>query len=114
MYDKVVGDDVYTNVIYEGYGFLIQKIFSKMKGKGNNRYRTVNLKGDDNHTHLNDLKVCKKCIELVRKRQVPHTNNKYIIKSCYRLSVDEDYRKKLNQLYLKKLDKQEYCNKKMM
>lgn len=113
MYDKVVGDYVYTNVIYETDGFLIHKVFSKRKGKGNNRYRTVNLKGDeDNHTHLNDLKVCKKCIELVQKMQVPRTKNKYIIKSCYKLSTNDDYRDKLTQLYLKKLDRQEYRNRK--
>lgn len=113
MYDKVVGGYVYTNVIYEGDGFLIQKIFSKIKGRGNNRYRTVNLHGsEDNHTHLNDLKVCKKCIELVMKKQVPRTKNKYIIKSCYRLSTHDEYRNELIALYLKKLDKQQYYNRK--
>lgn len=80
----------------------------------NNKYRVVNTSGtEENHTHLNNIGVCKKVIELTKNKKLPLTAKKYLIKSCYRLSTDKDYKAKVNSLYEEKINKnkQKYVNK---
>lgn len=109
MRDKNINGITYTNVIYEDEEFLIQYIKNPRKnGKSNNRYRVVNTNGKDNHTHLNNLGVCKKCIKFVKNKKLPLTAKKYLIMSCYRLSIDKKYKNEVMDLYEKKKNKQKY------
>lgn len=112
MYNKIINEIEYTNVIYEDKPFIVQFIKNpRNKSKYNNKYRLVNTEGNkDCHTHLNNLGVCKKCILFVSKKKLPLTAQKYIIKSCYRLSIDEDYKEKVLDLYNRKRKKQSYYN----
>jgi hypothetical protein len=107
MYDLVVNGVEYRNVIYKDKEYIIQYTGDGKQTKHNNRYRVVNLAGDEeNHTHLNSKNVCKQCIDLVSHGKIPRVAKKYIIKSCYRLSTDEEYREKVMDLYERKRDRQ--------
>lgn len=109
--NKVIKGIKYTNILHEEENFLIQYIVDKPKYS--NKYRVVNLLGDrdKSHTHLNDVGTCFKCIKLVKGNKIPHTADKYIILSCYRLSIDPDYREEVLDLYYRKKSKQKYYNK---
>lgn len=112
MHNKNINGKLYTNVIYIDEEFIIQFIKNPRRtNKYNNRYRVVNTKGsEENHTHLNNLGVCKKCIKFVKENKLPLTAKKYVIMSCYRLSIDEKYKGKVMNLYNRKKNKQTYYN----
>ena len=114
-FDLIIKGKKYNNIIYKDKEFVIQYTKpNKRNRKYNNRYRLVNTNGykDTLHTHLNNLDVCKQCIFMVRQNKLPRTAKKYLIKSCYRISNDEEYRKKALDFYNRKKNKgkQKYYN----
>lgn len=111
MHDQRIKGVLYSNIVYTDKEYIVQR--TNDTKKYNNRYRVVNTEGDrdNNHTHINGLGICKKLIELVKKNIIPHTDSKYLIVSCIRLTTDEEYKSELLDLYKKKKDKQQYYNK---
>lgn len=109
MYDMTINGILYSNIIYSDKEYLIQRTGNNKRY--NNRYRVVNTRGTDNHTHINNLGVCKRIINLVKRNELPCTAHEYLIMSCYRLSIDASYKKEAMRLYRDKKDKQQYYNK---
>lgn len=113
-YNRIINGIEYENIIYEDKEFLIQYVRPRRKGKYNNRFRLVNVGGEDTHTHLNNIGVCKKVIKFVREKKLPLTSKKYLIISCHRLSLDKEYKEDLMDLYNRKKRKLSYYNKNLI
>jgi hypothetical protein len=116
MYELTVNGIKYENVVYNDKGFIVQETGTRYSGKYNNKYRIQNTYGtDENHTHLHSLDKCKEVIALVIHNRLPRGSKKYVMKSCFRLSIDEDYRDKVQALIETKRNKgqQSYRNKRV-
>lgn len=106
MYELTVKGVTYENVVYNDKGFIVQETGTRFSGKYNNKYRVQNTYGtEDNHTHLHSLDKCKEVIAMVKHNKLPRTSKKYIIRSCYRLSIDDHYKDKVIQLLETKRNK---------
>lgn len=106
MYEMTVKGVIYENVVYSDKGYIVQETGTRFSGKYNNKYRVLNTHGEDkNHTHLNSFDVCKAVIHLVQHGKLPRTAKKYIIRSCIRLSTDDEYKGKVECLLKTKLNK---------
>lgn len=82
MYDK----------IYEKKQFII---FNVKEG-----YVVYNTKKSfqEGHTHLKHFEAAKTAIDLVLNKKVPKSKDTYYLTSLIRISVDENYIKKIEQL----------------
>lgn len=63
-------------------------------------YIIHNMKHDfkDYHTHIRNYKTCIFIIDLVMHKSIPHHLNTYLLRSLIRLSDDEEYCNKIQQL----------------
>ncbi|MGL5718006.1 MAG: hypothetical protein ACRCX2_33695 [Paraclostridium sp.] len=79
-------------LVYIKKNFLIDKV--------SNGYIVININKDFKcgHTHLKSFKASKTAIDLVLNRKIPRSTNFYYLESLIRLSDDEIYIKKLNEL----------------
>ncbi len=77
-------------------------------------YRVKRIDIDGNkHTHLQSLSACNSVISSVIHRKIPRNTSIYILKSLIRLSDDENYNNKVQELIdvrLQKGRKQYYFN----
>ncbi|MBO8161330.1 MAG: hypothetical protein H0Z24_06800 [Thermosipho sp. (in: Bacteria)] len=90
--------------------FLIIGYDNRKKG-----YVVINTKGEyGNHAHLRNLGACRKAIELVKAKKIPRKASTYFKRCCIRLSIDLEYRKKIEELIKVKQNKgkQRYYNRK--
>ena len=80
------------NKIYKRKEFIIFHI------KGG--YIAYNRKKDfqNGHTHLKSFNSAKTAIDLVSKKKVPKSTDKYYLTSLMRLSNDEEYIRKIKEL----------------
>lgn len=86
-------------------GFEIQKI--------EHGYRITKINSKDKHTHLSSKSACYNAINYVLSRKIPKRTGNYYLTSLARLSDDEIYISKINQLIdtrLKKGKKLNYYN----
>lgn len=63
-----------------------------------NGFRITLDDGSDRHTHLKSKHFCKKLIDYVVDRKVPTRVGNYVLESCIRLSDDENYIQKIEEL----------------
>lgn len=79
-------------LVYIKKNFLINKV--------QNGYIVININKDFKcgHTHLKSFKASKTAIDLVLNRKVPRSTNFYYLESLIRLSDNEAYAEKLEQL----------------
>ncbi|AHM57402.1 hypothetical protein EAL2_c21210 [Peptoclostridium acidaminophilum DSM 3953] len=72
-------------------------------------YVVVNASGGyENHSHFESYKGAVTCIDLIKRRKVPKSS--YLIKAAMRLTTDSDYRRDLERIGEKRLQKQRYIN----
>ncbi|CAH2211852.1 hypothetical protein [Tepidibacter aestuarii] len=78
--------------VYEKKEFII---FPIKKG-----YVVYNLKKDfsNGHTHLRNFNSAKMAIDLVVNKKIPKSTNFYYLTSLIRISQDEDYINKIEEL----------------
>lgn len=78
--------------------------------------RVTRLNEDgDMHTHLNSLKACHNVIDDVLAEKLPYKRCNWYLISLYRLSTNEDYKRKIQEVLdtrRKKGKKQKYYNPK--
>lgn len=81
-----------SDVIYRNREFIILK---KKKG-----FIIVNTNKDfkKGHTHIKNYNMAKTIIDLVKHNKVPKTKNKYILNSLIRISNDNKYIEKLEEI----------------
>lgn len=91
-----------NNKIYEKKEFMIFKV--------KEGYIAYNTKKNfqEGHTHLKHFEAAKTAIDLVIKKKVPRSTDGYYLTSLIRLSEDEYYISKINEL----LDAREQKGKK--
>ena len=97
------------NKIYEKKEFMI---FQVKEG-----YVVYNTKKSfqEGHTHLKHFEAAKTAIDLVINKKIPRSTHSYYLTSLIRLSVDNDYIDKINELIevrIKKSKKDKYYNSK--
>ncbi|CEN81528.1 Uncharacterised protein [[Clostridium] sordellii] len=95
------------NKIFERKEFII---FQVKEG-----YIAYNTKKDfkEGHTHLKNFDAAKKAIDLVISKKIPKSTNVYYLTSLIRLTNDENYIEKINELIEirnKKGKKEKYYN----
>lgn len=95
------------NKIFERKEFII---FQVKEG-----YVAYNTKKDfeEGHTHLKHFNAAKKAIDLVISKKIPKSTNVYYLTSLVRLTNDEKYEEKINELIetrKQKGKKEKYCN----
>ncbi len=95
------------NKIYERKEFII---FQVKEG-----YIAYNTKKEfeNGHTHLKHFDAAKKAIDLVINKKIPKSTNVYYLTSLIRLTNDENYVEKINELIdvrIKKGKKEKYYN----
>lgn len=76
------------------------------------RVKRIDIDGN-NHTHLQSLSACNSVISSVMQRKIPRNTSIYILKSLIRLSNDESYINKVQELIdvrMQKGRKQMYFN----
>lgn len=75
-------------------------------------FRITRDDGSDSHTHIKSRNFCKSLIDFVMDKKVPTRVSNYILISCIRLSDDEGYIQKVNELLKtrKRKTKQNYYN----
>lgn len=64
------------------------------------------------HTHIRNLGTAMRIIELSKKRKCPYSLPRYLLISLYRISEDEKYRKKIEDV-LNVHKKDAYINRSM-
>lgn len=95
------------NQIYKKDEFIIVQFF---KGK-RREFIVINTKKKDRegfkkaHTHLKSYEMSKYVISLVRKGKINNGLSVYLLQSLVRVSEDEHYQNKVNQLIETKLSK---------
>lgn len=95
------------NKIFERKEFII---FQVKEG-----YIAYNTKKafEEGHTHLKHFNAAKKAIDLVISKKIPKSTNVYYLTSLIRLTNDDNYVEKINELIdtrNKKGKKEKYCN----
>lgn len=95
------------NKIFERKEFII---FQVKEG-----YVAYNTKKDfeEGHTHLKHFEAAKKAIDLVISKKIPKSTNVYYLTSLVRLTNDDKYVEKINELIetrKQKGKKEKYCN----
>ncbi len=80
------------NKIYERKEFMIFQV--------KDGYIVYNTKKDfqEGHTHLKHFEAAKTAIDLVINKKVPKSTDGYYLNSLIRISIDENYIKKINEL----------------
>lgn len=80
------------NKIYERNEFIIFQV--------KNGYIAYNTKKlfKEGHTHLKSFRTAKTAIDLVIRKKVPRSTDIYYLRSLIRLSEDEIYIRKINEL----------------
>lgn len=63
-----------------------------------NGFRITLDDDSDRHTHLKSKHFCMKLIDYVVDRKVPTRVGNYVLESCIRLSTDENYIHKIEEL----------------
>ena len=58
----------------------------------------MDMKFEDGHTHIKNFKTAKFIIDLAIHKSTPYHLNSYLLKSLIRISTDEDYKNKIQQL----------------
>jgi hypothetical protein len=74
----------------------------------------TNKEFKDGHTHLRNFKSCVDLIRFTVDKKIPRRCSNYYLRSLIRISDDEEYRKKVEELILvrkQKGIKQGYINK---
>jgi hypothetical protein len=59
----------------------------------------------DGHTHLKSFEQGKFVIDMVRWKRIPHHLSLYLLKSLFRIAVDEDYKSEVMELIATKESK---------
>lgn len=79
-------------LVYIKKNFLINKV--------SNGYIVININKEfkAGHTHLKSFKASKTAIDLVLNKKIPKSTNFYYLESLIRLSDDEAYIEKIDQL----------------
>ncbi len=82
--------------IYENGEFIILEVHSGKK-KGYILYNTKK-QFEQGHTHLHGFSISKTILSNVKYRKIPKTHDLYLLKSHIRVSDDDNYIRKIEQL----------------
>lgn len=83
--------------------------------KTNDGYRVCLIENPDIHTHLKSLKGAQSAIRYVTENKIPKKVSNYYLISLIRLSLDDEYQRKVNELLETRKQKglkQSYVNNK--
>jgi len=58
----------------------------------------INTNFKDGHTHIKNFKTAKFIIDLAIHKSIPHHLNPYLLESLRRISDDEEYKNKIQEL----------------
>lgn len=71
----------------------------------------TNKEFENGHTHIENFNTAKHVIDLVSHKSLPHHLSRYLLISLMRLSDDQEYIVKVNELLSNKKKKQPYVNR---